>query len=324
MKKLALFLTTVLVGANQVPLLAQDSVTMGKSALADWDATYEQTTQMAEGRGLSDLTLLNFFSAGWSDEFSRRVRETGTPDYALLRVQTNFMEREIRVNNTYQQNINSKTKEYLNSTDAFVAYAFNRRFMIEVLGNYQWLGERKAPNQDGGDPQLIGRVQLIDTEPSSYSFNFKVLAPDRGIGEKQTTFNYGLAGFNDMAYWLNLYKVGLYYSFSFDSLAGPHNGGAKQNDVSYDISVARTLLPPDTPFLGGFTVFLESFGQTDLDGATSGHTVVTMTPGVRFNLGKSDRVRFGNDNWLLFGADIPVSGPRPYDVGWRFSYIKNY
>jgi hypothetical protein len=324
MKKLVFFLTTLLVGANQVPLLAQDSVITGKSAVTDWDATYEQTGQMAEGRGLSDLTLLNFFSAGWSDDFTRRVRETGTPDYALLRVQTNFMEREFRVNNTYQQNVNSKTIQHLDTMDVFIAYAFNRRFMIEVLGNYQWVGERKGPNLDGGDPQLIGRLQLIDTEPSSYSFNFKILAPDRGIGQSQTTFSYGIAGFNDLAYWLNLNKVGLYYSFSFDSLDGHHPVGALLDDVNYDVSIAKTLLPPDTPLLGGFTVFLEAFGQTNLDGAASGHTVVTMTPGVRFNLGKCDRWKFGLDNWLLFGADIPVSGPRPYDVGWRFSYIKNF
>jgi len=239
-------------------------------------------------------------------------------------VLTNFMEREFRVNNTYQQNINSKTKEYLNSTDAFIAYAFNRRFMIEVLGNYQWLGERKEPDLDGGAPQIIGRVQLVDTDPSSYSFNFKIQAPDRSIGETQTTFNYGLAGFNDLAYFLNLNKTGLYYSFSFDSYAGNHEPGAKLNDVNYAISIARTLLPQETPLLGGFTVFLENYGQTDLNGSESGHTVITLTPGVRFNLGKSDRVLFGKDNWLLFGADIPVTGPHPYDVGWRFSYIKNF
>jgi hypothetical protein len=314
----------ILAGFCQAPLFAQDPIKTGQTLLSEWDRGPGEFKLMTEGQGLSDLTLFNFFSAGWNDEFSKRVRETGTPDYALLRVQTNFMEREFRVNNTYQQNINSPKKEYLNSTDAFIAYAFNRRFMIEVLGNYQWLGERKGPDLDGGAPQLIGRMQLIDTEPSSYSFNCKVVAPNRGIGEKQTTFTYGFAGFNDLAYFLNLNKTGLYYSSSFDSLAGPYAKGAKLNDVNYDISIARTLLPPETPLLGGFTAFLETYGQTDLDGSNSGHTVVTMTPGVRFNLGKSDRVRFGKDNWLLFGADIPISGPRPYDVGWRFSYIKNF
>ena len=44
----------------------------------------------------------------------------------------------------------------------------------------------------------------------------------------------------------------------------------------------------------------------------------------KFNLGKLQGVRFGKDNWLLFGADIPVVGPTPWDTTYRFSYIKNF
>jgi len=80
----------------------------------------------------------------------------------------------------------------------------------------------------------------------------------------------------------------------------------------------------DVPFIGGFTPFVEFFAQTDLDGSNAGHTVVTITPAVRFNLGKSDRVNFGKDNWILLGVDIPVSGPKPYDAIYRLSYIKNF
>ena len=66
----------------------------------------------------------------------------------------------------------------------------------------------------------MGRVQLIDTESSSYSFNFKAVAPNQGLVASQTTFSYGLAGFEDLAYWLGFDRVGLYYSFLFDSLNG--------------------------------------------------------------------------------------------------------
>ena len=177
MKKAHVFAALICVACGQGALFAQNPITTGNTILSEWDGGSGERVPMTEGRQLSDLTLANFFSAGWADEFSKRVRATGTPDYALLRVQTNFMEREVRVNYSYQQNINSKTKEYLSNLDAFVAYAFNRRFMIEVLGNYQWVGERKGPDIDGGEPQIIGRVQLIDTDPSSYSFNFKILAP---------------------------------------------------------------------------------------------------------------------------------------------------
>jgi hypothetical protein len=278
-----------------------------------------------EGQGLSDLTLFNFFTAGWDEDSVKRVRATGTPDYALLRVQTNFMEREFRVNYFYEQSINSKTRADLNSMDAFIAYAFNRRFMIEVLGNYQWFDDRgKKADQDGTTAQIVGRVQLIDIESSSYTFNCRLITPNRGTGETQTTISYGMAGYEDLAYWLGLNKVGIYYSFLFDSLAGPRAAGAKQTDVGYDISIAKTLVSQDVPFIGGFTPFVEFFAQTDLDGVNAGHTVATITPGIRFNLGHSDRVNFGKDNWILFGVDLPVAGPRPYDAIYRFTYIKNF
>jgi hypothetical protein len=133
-----------------------------------------------------------------------------------------------------------------------------------------------------------------------------------------------LAGFEDLACRLNLNRVGLYYSVLFDSLAGPRAPGAKQNDVSYDISIAKTLTDPDTPFLGNFTVFVENFAETRLDGDHAGRTFVSITPGIRFNLGKSNRINFGLDNWLMLGVDIPVAGPKPWDAIYRFTYIKNF
>src|SRR5262249_40545142 len=150
-----------------------------------------------------------------------------------------------------------------------------------------WIeGRGRSPDRDGGDPSLVGRIQLVDTESSSYSFNTRVIAPNRGIKEQQTTFSYGLAGFEDLAYWVGLNKVGLYYSVLFDSLAGPTKLGARQNDVGYDITIAKTLTSPDTPILSDFTVFLETFAQTNLDGDNTGRTNLTFTPGIRFNLGK--------------------------------------
>ena len=176
----------------------------------------------------------------------------------------------------------------------------------------------------GPDARLVGRLQLISTPESSYSFNFQASAPDEGIGQHQTTLSYGLAGFEDLTHRLGLYRVGLYYSALFDTFAGPGAAGAKHDDVQYDVTIAKTLTRPDTPWVGNFTVFLENFAQTDLDGTTSGHTVVTLTPGVRFNLGKCQGVKLGLDNWLMFGVDIPVAGPVPYDATYRFTYIKNF
>ena len=273
---------------------------------------------------LSDLTLWNFFSEGWDEDSSKRVRATGTPDFALLRVQTNFMEREFRFDYQHQENVNSKKTASIDNIDALVAYAFNRRFMVEVMGAYQGNdGRDKNADVDGGVPSFIGRIQLIDTESSSYSFNYRLIAPNRGIGETESTISYGYGGFEDLGYWLHLDRVGFYHSVLFNSFDGPAAVGTRRTNVNYDVSVAKTLTSPETPIFGSFTLFVEAFFQTDLDGATDGHTLGSITPACRFNLGKIPGLNL-KDNWILMGVDLSVVGPRPWDALYRFSYIVNF
>ena len=45
---------------------------------------------------------------------------------------------------------------------------------------------------------------------------------------------------------------------------------------------------------------------------------------VRFNLGKSEGVKMGKDNWVMLGTDIPISDYKPWDAIYRFTYIKNF
>ena len=123
----------------------------------------------------------------------------------------------------------------------------------------------------------MGRFQLIDTESSSYSLNLKVVA-NQELGVTQTTFSYGLAGFEDLAYWFGWKKVGLYYSFLFDTFDGPAAAGAKHNDIGYDITVAKTIAEPDTPLLGNLTFFVENYAQSNIDGSHDGRTLVSITP----------------------------------------------
>ena len=271
-----------------------------------------------------DLTLANFFSAGWDEEWAKQERATGTPNLALLKVQTNFMEREFRTNYYFENNLASATNKNITDFDSLIAWSFNRRLMVEITGAYQWIDPRTGVEENGGQPGLVGRVQLIDTESSSYSFNFKAVAPNQEVGVTQSTFSYGVAGFEDLAYWFGVNRVGLYYSFLIDSLAGPVAAGAKLNDVQYDVTLAKTFTDPKTPLLGNLTFILENFAQTDLDGSHAGRTLVTVTPGVRFNLGTSDRVKIGKDNWIMLGTDIPISDYHPWDAIYRFTYIKNF
>jgi hypothetical protein len=271
-----------------------------------------------------DLTLANFFTAGWNEEFTRRSSEDRAPDLALLRVQTNFMERELRINYFYENNVHNKTQSNLYNLDYFIAYAFNRRFMLEVLGNYEWADPRGKTSDTGGPAaRLVGRTQLISTPESSYTLNYQYISPNNGFGTHDSTISYGMAGFEDLTRF-GLYRVGLYGSFLFDTFTGPHARGARLDDVQYDLTIAKTFTKPDTPLIGNFTVFVENFATTDLDGSNSGHTVASVTPGVRFNLGKLPGLVLGIDNWLMFGTDIPVCGPKPWDAIYRFTYIKNF
>jgi len=79
-----------------------------------------------------DLTLWNFFTAGWDDEYTRRDSEDRAPDFALLHVQTNFMEREFRVDSYYQTNVNSKKTDNIYFLDYLFAYSWNRRLQFNV------------------------------------------------------------------------------------------------------------------------------------------------------------------------------------------------
>jgi hypothetical protein len=296
----------------------------GESGSADTPWRYAESKGIHEGLP-PDLTLGNFFSAGWNEEFTRRSSEDRAPDLALLRVQTNFMEREVRINYFYENNIHNKTQSNINSADAFIAYAFNRRFTFEVLANNQWIdGRGKSADESGPTARLVGRVQLISTAESSYTVNFQCILPNPGLGVHQTSLGYGMAGFEDLTNRLGLYRVGLYYSFLFDSLAGPRAAGAVQDDVQYDVTIAKTLTRPDTLLIGNFTAFAELFAQTMLDGDHGGRTLVEVTPGIRFNLGAVRGINLGLDNWIMAGVDIPLAGPKPWDAIYRLTYIKNF
>ena len=252
-----------------------------------------------------------------------RSRATGTPDLPLLRAQVNNLQRLFRGNFFQEADIASATKKNLTDFDGFIDWGFNRRVMLEFDGAYQWVDPRTGgPAASGGAPGLEGRFQLVDTEPSSLCFNFKVAAPNVPLGTTQTTLTYGVAGFEDLSYWLPLDRVGLYYSFVFDSYAGPAAATAKNTDIQYDISIAKTITSPGDS-IGNLTLFLENFAQTDLDGAEAGRTLVTITPGVRFNFGNPCKcAKMGLTNAVMFGTDIPVSEYRPWDAIYRFTYIK--
>jgi hypothetical protein len=270
--------------------------------------------QSSSGSSLSNLTLSNFFTEGWDQDWAKRPNPDGAPDMALLRVSTNFLEREFRTDFYSQQDLNSKKNRTSNLADALIAYGLDRRFMVSVTSNYQWINSRANNDMDESNWALGTRLQLVDIPGSSYAFNVKVTSPAKSLGNDQTTVNYNLAGWEDLTPY-GLSRVGLYFSVGADNFVGPHPIGTKSSDTSYDVSLAKTWTEP-TAALGNFTTFAELFGTTDLSGATSGKTVVTLTPGIRTGI--------GHNQVIMLGVDLPVSHPRQYNFGPRLTYIINF
>lgn len=263
----------------------------------------------------SNLTLWNFFTEGWNQEWTHRETPGGAPDMSLLHVQTNFLEREFRFDGYQQQNLSNDSNKSINFMDALVAYGINRRFMLEAVTNYEWKDPRSGENMNGAGGALLGRFQLVDVPGSSYAFNVRVSAPNAGIDNKQTEFTSSLAGWQDLTN-LGLSRVGLYYSIQEDVYTGPGAAGAKRNDFAYDVSLAKTWTDRTTPLFGNFTTFVELYATTNLDGSDSGHTDVNVTPAIRFNLSRN--------NILMAGVDLPVSSPHDFVKTYRLTYIYNF
>ncbi len=262
----------------------------------------------------SDLTLLNFFTAGWADAWVHRHRHT--PDMALLRVTTNFLEQELRLDYVYTAVNNNPKVHDTQLVNALIAYGVDRRLMLEVITNYQWNQPPTGAPVNGPGGGAILRFQLVDTATASYAFNYKVAVPNKTIGQTTTTMSYTLAGWQDMGAVIPaLGRFGLYYSFTYDNQVGSPKKGATVNDFSYALSLAETWTPPNMPVLGNFTTFVEFSGTSPLDG-TNISTILSLTPGIRF--------WFVPKNSLMFGIDFPLTNNPAYSIAYRLTYILNF
>ena len=109
--------------------------------------------------------------------------------------------------------------------------------------------------------------------------------------------------------------MGLYDHLQEETLAGPTPSGARRNELTYAVSLAKTWSSPESLF-GNATTFLEAYAKTDLDGEFSSRTLVTVTPGIRVTL--------FHRNILMAGLEFPVTAPKPYERIFRITYIYNF
>src|SRR5215469_13833546 len=79
---------------------------------------------------LSDLTLWNFFTEGWTQPWAKRERASGTPNMALLRVTTNFLERELRLDYTHTADVKRSRFQSQDMINGLIAYGLDGRIMV--------------------------------------------------------------------------------------------------------------------------------------------------------------------------------------------------
>ncbi len=274
------------------------------------------TSVASQGSGQpSDLTLLNFFTQGWGEAWVHRHHFS--PDMSLLRVTTNFLEREFRIDYVFTAANNNPKLEDTQLLQGLIAYGVDRRIMLEVITQYQWnVSATGAPPENGPGGAALVRFQLVDTETASYAFQYRIGGPNRSIGQTTTSMQYALAGWQDIGALVHaLGRFGLYYSFQYENDLGPHKATATLNTLTYVLSFAETWTPMATPVLGDFTTFVEFAGVTALDGSAAG-TTISVTPGIRF--------WFLPKNSVTFGIDFPLTTNPSYSVVYRLNYILNF
>jgi hypothetical protein len=263
-----------------------------------------------------DLGLSNFFTAGWDQPWEHR-HDRYTPDMALLRVVTNALEQEFRLDYTDTDVRGNPKVDTSQVGNGLVAYAINRRLMVEVINNAQWNLDFHNTTTSGSGGGGILRLQLADTQTSCTSFQVKVAVPNKGLGQTQTTLSYALASWQDLHALLpGLGQMGLYESIQYDKLEGPAKPGAKSKGMAGDVTLAKTWTDASSSPFGRLTTFAEFYAGRDLDGPLEGQTVASVTPGIR--------TWFSKNNSLMLGEDLPLGHRANFYRATRLTYIFNF
>jgi hypothetical protein len=297
--------------ARMRPVSTQTAVLTLVGTVLMCGTTAADATEVAP---LPDLTIQQFFSEGWTDKWVKRSRPDGAPDLTLLRVQSNLLLQSVRTDGFIESPTSASGDNRVSSVTPLVEYAVNRRLMPGFFVSHQEIDHASGGGREGWTYGGLVRLQLVDTANMSYAINWKMTAPNSGLGEHQTLTGFALAGWHNLRP-LGLGRTGLYWHLQEETLLGPRVPGARQNDLTYDVSLARTWTGSGEA-LALLSTFIETYFKTDLDGHHSGRTVVTLTPGVRTTLAQHHVV--------MLGVDFPLSTPKPYDQLYRLTYIYSF
>jgi hypothetical protein len=113
----------------------------------------------------ADLTLENFFTAGWCAPFTERPATGGAERILLFRTQTPFLDRAALLN--YQLGLHEGPDRVNESQlGGELLLPVNARVMFDVKAAYDFNGDG-LPDTGGAAGSITGVLQLIDTPTSA-------------------------------------------------------------------------------------------------------------------------------------------------------------
>lgn len=263
-----------------------------------------------------DLTLSNFFSEGW--KFGQWEEPEQAPDQAprfrLLKIPATVFEREVRMNYSFTNNGDSgKIDEH--EWEFEFEMPISRRLLLEVEPTIVSLSPNNGNDHSGfGDTSLITRVMLLETRNTTFLSILDVKFPtgdeDLGLGSGMTTISPGIGMWRDLGR-----RFALHGFFGLDIPAGGKTDEDPDTTIVYGTALTKTITPKDAPFFGNLTLFVELNGSSDV-GSDDDTTVVSILPGVRWNL--------GHEFWLMPGIEFPIIGQDEFDSRIWFSVLKDF
>lgn len=263
-----------------------------------------------------DLTLSNFFSEGWKfmqwEEPEQEPEQA--PRFRLLKIPATVFEREIRMNYSFTNNSDGgKLDEH--EWEFEFEMPVSRRLLIEVEPKIISLSPNDGDTTSGfGDTSLITRIMLLETRNTTLLSLLETTLPtgdeDRGLGSGLTTISPGIGLWRDLGS-----RYALHGFFGLDIPVGGKDDDDPDTTVIYGTAITKTVTPKDTPFFGNLTLFVELNGSSDI-GSDNDITVVSILPGVRWNL--------GHEFWLMPGIEFPVIGRDEFDSRVWLSVLKDF
>ncbi|MFO0794838.1 MAG: transporter [Candidatus Brocadiaceae bacterium] len=263
-----------------------------------------------------DLTLSNFFSEGWKfGQWEEPEQEPDqSPRFRLLKIPATVFEREVRMNYSFTNN-GDRGKLDEHEWEFEFEMPVSRKLLIEVEPAIVSISPKNDNDHRGfGDTSFITRVMLMETHNTTLLSLLDVKFPtgneDLGLGSGMTTISPGIGMWRDIGGHFALHSF-----FGLDIPAGGKSDEDSDTTVNYGAALTKTVTPKDTPLFGNLTFFVEFNGSSDM-GTNDDTTVVSILPGVRWNL--------GHGFCLMPGVEFPITGRDEFDNRIWFSVLRDF